>query len=149
MKSLFCLNESASLKHLELLQTEIAKGFSTITVNLGRKHLLQIQRLKISRGLMPQHFITTGLEKGNKQFEGNILVTSRKMSIWERERERSGEKTWKAKSQQHLVFPGGHLRLFSVSYPFFIVQRDWGKDELVGVGLKHFYFNSLAANYRV
>ena len=42
-----------------------------------------------------------------------------------------------------------NLRLFSVSYLFFIVQRDWGKDELVGVGLKHFYFNSLAANYRV
>ena len=27
---------------------------------------------------------------------------------------------------------------YSVSYLFFIVQRDWGKDELVGVGLKHF-----------
>ena len=38
---------------------------------------------------------------------------------------------------------------WSVSYLFFIVQRDWGKDELVGVGLEHFYFNSLAANYRV
>ena len=38
---------------------------------------------------------------------------------------------------------------YSVSYLFFIVQQDWGKDELVGVGLKHFYFNSLAANYRV
>ena len=27
---------------------------------------------------------------------------------------------------------------YSVSYLFFIVQRDWGKDELVGVGLEHF-----------